>query len=152
MPYTPRKPATRVTPKCEDAGLFKGTYGQIVVEVAPKMHRNSRQDLVINGFSRNGVPIEVVIAGRRTPQAKKLEDFLKAGRKRMVEMAKARGVPAPPIDSVRCRLKVEGAWRRRAAPGTGRTTGPHYQLLAARWSILHESGRAISFGIQAERV
>ncbi|MEP5758074.1 MAG: hypothetical protein ABJ327_01955 [Litoreibacter sp.] len=142
-----RTSPNKVTAEFEDTGLFKNKVGHIIVEVIPQMYRNTRQDLVIRGYTENNREIEVVFAGRRAKQAVQLETFLKAGRMRIVQMASARGMPAPTIDSVRCKLKVEGAWRPRFSQNKSKQQPTSYQLLAARWAILDNKGHSIAFGI-----
>lgn len=141
-----RTPPEQITPAAEDKGLFKNKVGSILVEVIPQFRRNTRQDIIIRGFAKSNREIEVVVAGRRTAQAIHLEAYLKAAHRRMVQIAAARNVPLPAIETMRCQLKIEGAWRPRLYRDTDGAERCVYQLLTARWSILDGRGQAITFG------
>lgn len=141
-----RVPQTEVTPEYEDSGLFKSKVGQLSVELVPQMMRNRRDDLVVRGFTNRTTAIEVAFAGRRAKEVGPLEERLKALLARATQSAALAGDPAPDIDRVRLPVLIEGAWRPRFKRDQAGWETRSYYLFVARWSILDNDGKTVSFG------
>ena len=139
-----RRPPHLVTPEYEDGGIFRTPPQQLLVELVPKIGKNTRSDLMVKGFIDGTIAIDVVFAGRRTKQAdlllKKLQSlWTQANRKT------APGDEPPEVDTVRLPVRVEGSWRPRfERDDQGWETRTH-QLFAARW-VLNHDGESKTFG------
>lgn len=134
-----------VTPAHEDRGLFRNPVGRFTVELVPLISRNAREDIVIRGFLVGRVAVEVVVAGRRTAHADPLLKWLRGRRVRAEKAARAADAPFD-VDSVRCAIAVEGAWRPRFVCDESGWQTRRFQLLAARWSLPDGGGQWITFG------
>lgn len=140
-----RKPSHEITPEYEDRGVFKSKPVEIVVELVPKFGRNSRLDIMIKGFVRSEIPIDVVFPGRRKMQAAPLVNRLHALWARANRQGGKNNRP-PEIDDVRLPVRIEGSWRPRfARDDQGWQTRTH-QLFASRWLIADDKGQIMSFG------
>jgi hypothetical protein len=144
MPHR-RRPPNEVTPEYEDAGIFKTRLVQTTVELIPQMRRNDRGDLVVRGFVERHFEIEILFAGRRVKEAAPVEERLRAMLDNARKQAAAAGRTLD-LDMVRCPVRVEGSWRRRAIRDENDWETHTYQLMAARWSLLDNNGNAVPFG------
>lgn len=141
-----RRASSSVSEKDEDTGLFATQLCQIMVELIPQSRRNDRNDLVIRGFVDRKFEIDVYFAGRRTAEAGPLEAQLKALLRAARAIAQAARNNPPAIETLRLPVRIEGAWRRtRKRDESGWETGS-YHFVAARWSLLDQDGKTISFG------
>ena len=130
----------------EDAALFARGVGPIAVEVLPQLRRSERGDLVVRGFVNRSLEIEVVFAGRRVKEVGPFEKWLATRLQKARRAAAAVGRSMPDIESVRCPVKVEGAWRPRFKRDDAGLETRSYHLIAARWSIVDDDGQAVTFG------
>lgn len=137
---------SQITPKYEDAGLFKDEVCQINVELCPIIQRNGRQDLLVTGYTKGSLSICVLFAGRRLTDAAPLVASLKSLRDASLMRARKRGVPAPLNPSLRMPVQIEGAWRKRIITDNDGFAQRSYQLIAARWTVVDQSGQTINFG------
>lgn len=141
-----RRPPHQVDDASEDAGLFQTALCQVVAELIPQTRRNDRGDLVIRGFVDRKFEIDVFFAGRRAAEVGPLETQLKALLRAARTIAAASNSPPPTIEHLRLPVRVEGAWRRSMQrDDSGWETSTHH-LVAARWSLLDQNGKSVSFG------
>ena len=76
--FVQRRPADRVTPAYEDAGLFKTPLVMVDVNLTPDVYRNHRHDVIVRSKGTGGRMFEVVFAGRRCVAAAALLTRLEA--------------------------------------------------------------------------
>ena len=139
-----RRPAHFIIPSYEDNGLFRSPVRRVTVGLVPQAHRNNRQDLVVRGFLTEGAVIQVLFAGRRAKQAQGIEARLRA----MLFQARAKtpGWRDERLDTIQLPLRIEGVWRLRFARDAWGCETRHFQLIAARWALFDDAGRAHLFG------
>ena len=141
-----RRPPHQVDDVGEDAGLFQTALCEVMVELIPQTRRSDRDDLIVRGFVDRKFEIDVFFAGRRAAEVGPLETQLKALLRAARTIATAANSPPPKIEHLRLPVRVEGAWRRSMKRDeAGWETSTHH-LVAARWSLLDQSGKTISFG------
>ncbi|MEL7099567.1 MAG: hypothetical protein AAGM84_12125 [Pseudomonadota bacterium] len=140
-----RRSFSDVTPASEDAGLFPRAPAGVEVDLVPQLARNKRGDVLVRGFVGARQPILVVFAGRRAPFARMVEARLS----RTLAMARAARGAGIDLSTVRLRIWVEGAWRRRFIRDiSGWQQGEHH-LIAAQWTLPDPPGPPILFGERA---
>ena len=134
-----RLPADKVTPRYEDAGLFKDDLHSLNVALLPGPWRTMRQDLVIDGLIDRTYRVPVFFAGRRAELASALEDAIQ------------HVAVSDPAGQLRDRgalpVRIDGAWRRLVGEdgqGFARVT---HQFVAAAWTLATGSGALMQFGM-----
>ena len=147
-----RRSPAEITPLIEDRGLFKSDVSQVAVSLVPVMGPNNRGDFCVKGYVRNDAVVEVVFAGRRNRDAEDLERQLSALYSRAQQEAQARKLAQPDPERLRLPVTVEGSWRLRFEPDGQGWELRSYQLLAARWAFLAESGTPKQFGRPPEQL
>ena len=141
-----RKPPHQVDEATEDAGLFTTALCQVMVELIPQSRLNDRGDLIVRGYVDRKFEIDVFFAGRRTAAAGPLEAQLRALLRAARTIASAAGNANPKTETLRLPVRIEGSWRRSMKRDhTGWETSTHH-LVAARWSLLDQDGKTVSFG------
>ena len=138
--------AKTVTPKYEDAGLFRDEICQLSVTLIPVIRRNSRDDFLVTGFVNEKLEIDVLFAGRRKVEAAPLMTHLRALRKHQLEVAAKHGAPPPLVTDMRLSVHIEGAWRRIFQTEPDGWETHTYQLVAARWGLVNRDGQKVSYG------
>ncbi len=132
--HSERQNAAVVTPQFEDSGLFKSEIVQVNITLSPQVHMNVRQDMVVTGYTANGLAFDVLFAGRRKAAASWLLKYLADLR--------AKGKEA---EHVRVPVRVEGAWRTTFAPDPSGWETRRRQLVAGVWTVQTPNG-ARTFG------
>jgi len=135
-----------LTPEYEDAGLFKNQICQLKVDLVPLVEQNSRGDIMITGFVKDGLEIAVTFAGRRRLEVSPVVANLKALGMRVLHAAAQNNLPKPNIRDIRFPLHVEGAWRPRFQTDVSGWDVRTYHLIAARWAVVDRSGKTTKFG------
>ena len=131
-----RRPAVLVSPRYEDAGLFKDDICRIEVDLTPAMSRNSRKDIIVTGYAGGRHKVPVIFAGRRSSEAYPLLQALS----RLSE--ESGGSP-----NTRLTVEVEGAWRRIVRADPSGFARRRYAFMAASWSLPTPGGRVEEFGV-----
>ncbi|EBA16745.1 hypothetical protein RSK20926_03034 [Roseobacter sp. SK209-2-6] len=147
-----RRSAAEITPLIEDRGLFKQEICQVAVSLVPIMWSNNRGDFCVKGLVRNDTVIELVIAGRRNPEAHALQQQLLQLQNQTTRQALSRKADAPLPENIRLPVTIEGAWRLRFQPDGDGWEVRSYQLLAARWAFLAKDGVSRHFGLPPEQM
>lgn len=149
-----RRPASQVTPRSEDRGLFKRNLRQIPVELLAAIDRNNRGDLLIRGIVNPETAVEVLIAGRRVAAAFPLVERLMQMRTQANRVAANRGpgtgsgaAHGQKVRSLRLPVVVSGGWRLRFVPDPSGWEIKTYQLIAAQWSFEDVRGRQVTQGL-----
>ena len=145
-----RRATTIVSPTREDRGIFKRDIVQLDAQLCPVMHHTQRHDLVIAGFTNNGLQFEVVFAGRRALTAASLVAHL--GEIKDAAVKATRGKSKEEIDfyAVRTMVMLEGAWRTRVWTDRSGWQFHVHQLMVARWRIGPEDEGNRTFGTMPE--
>ena len=129
-----RRPTALVSPRYEDAGLFKSDICNVEVDLTPVTRRNSRSDLIVTGYAGGRHKVPIVFAGRRMPEAQPLLALLSRLRG---------GGPGQ-----RLKVQIEGAWRRVVKEDGGGFAQRRYELIAACWSVPTPGGRVERYGLR----
>jgi len=146
--FIQRRPADRVTPAYEDAGLFKTPLVMVDVHLTPDVYRNHRHDVIVRSKGAGGLMFEVVFAGRRCVAAAALLTRLEAIKQKALADAQARKAPAPDLQSIVFPVNVEGVWRRRFAKDPGGWETCFHQMVASRWTVIGPSKTIVTFGAE----
>ncbi|PCJ08435.1 MAG: hypothetical protein COB16_07005 [Rhodobacteraceae bacterium] len=141
-----RDPASAITPKKEDSGLFKKGIVQFSMELVPYKARTSRGDLVIKGFFQQDTQVDVIFAGRRAMETAPLELCLERQFSLAVRMANRSQTSTPNVDSIRFPVQVEGSWRPHFLRDLSGWETRSFQFLVAQWSFTDETGSSVEFG------
>ena len=138
-----------VTPRYEDAGLFRNDLCSLNVTLLPEPTRNDRHDVIFDGLIDKAYRVPVFFAGRRAPMAALLED---AARRIPVPEDDAPDAPMPfRMTRPGLAVRIDGAWRRLVgedALGFARVT---HQFVAAVWTISTGGGATLQFGVPPVR-
>ncbi len=124
-----RQDSAFVDPAVEDAGLFKGEIIRVDVTLSPQVHMSVRQDMIVTGYTSQGIGFDVLFAGRRKAAAHWLLSHLadlRADGKRS--------------EDVRVKVQMEGAWRTTFAPDPSGWDARRRQLVAALWTLKTPQG------------
>ena len=140
-----RTPIEDVTPTNEDWGIFKGSIVTVQLHLTPLRRSTTRNDLLCVGFL-GGTRVEVVFPGRRRKDAVALEADLDAYLRAKSRAARAKGLQAPHVISIRFPLSAEGVWRVRLDEAGDDDVERVYQFMAARWTWLDPEGGQKSSG------
>ncbi|TLP69036.1 hypothetical protein FEE96_01750 [Parasedimentitalea maritima] len=141
-----RAPISEITPKREDAGLFKKGIVKFDMELVPYKARTSRGDLVVKGFFQNNTQVDVIFAGRRAMETAPLELCLERLFAQAIRMAIRSNTQSPNVDNVRFPVQVEGSWRPHFLRDLSGWETRSYQFLVAQWTFADEAGNPAEFG------
>ena len=143
MPHR-RKPPHLISPAYEDNGLFKAPVRKVTVALVPQMTRNYRQYVVVRGFVEPNIEVAVIFAGRRAKMLAPLEAQL---RKRLF---RAKAITPQwdqaALDSATLIVSIEGSWRPRFERDPAGWETRSYHLMAARWTIIDDTGLSHTAG------
>ena len=138
-----------VTPRYEDAGLFKAELCSVNVALLPGPRRTDRQDLVFDGLIDKTYRVPVFFAGRRAKMASVLE---RAARR---VIAPEDDVPADPLRGPALRaplsIRIDGAWRRLVGEDSQGFARVTHQFIAAAWTLGTGTGALMQFGMPPAR-
>ena len=130
-----RKPKAEISPRYEDAGLFRNGLSALDLWLIPVVLRTRRGDLLVSGFAVGELEISILFAGRRVAEAAPLVAHLEQVRARQLRSAMQANRPPPALEDIRCPVWVEGAWRPRVVTREDGWAERSFHLIAARWRI-----------------
>lgn len=128
----------KVSPQYEDAGLFQNAVCNVVVTLIPVINENNRGDMIIKGFLSSGQEIAVAFAGRRIKEAAPIIEQLNELRDQQSTYSDVRKSQLP--------MQIEGTWRPQFVEDDSGFANRTYHLLAAKWTVMSESGEPNAFG------
>ncbi len=139
-----------VTPRYEDAGLFKADICRLAVNLTPAVRRNARADYIFDGVIDGKYRVPIFFGGRRAVLASAVLDAMRT----VLRAPVARDIDLNALvedDRVVLPLQVDGAWRtvvREDAQGFARAT---HHFIAAAWTIGVGGDRPLRFGTMPVR-
>ncbi|MFQ1699764.1 hypothetical protein ACJ5NV_04130 [Loktanella agnita] len=141
---------TLVTPRYEDAGLFKSDIYRLQVALLPGVQRNARNDYIFVGMINRKYQTPVLFAGRRASFAAgvvAITERIKGGT--MGELADETVTTVAGRQALA--LRIDGAWRRFVSEDASGFALVRYQFIAAVWAFGARGDSGARFGLMPVR-